>query len=61
MHHISKYKHDPMVEEREIGRRPKLPYRCISFVFQEVYDDDMLKALCALKSLRSVSSGVLEE
>ena len=46
--------------EKSVGDQ-NCPTGVFPFVFQEVYDDDMLKALCALKSLRSVSSGVLEE
>jgi len=51
-----------MVEEREIGRRPKLPCRCISFCFPgNVWWWFLSNGLCAVKSLWSISRGVWEE
>jgi hypothetical protein len=62
MHHISKNRHAPTVEEREISRWPKLPYWCISFCFPENCRWWVLSnGLCAIKSLQSVSRVVGEE
>ena len=61
-HHIFKNENDPTEEEREIGRRPKLLCRIISFCFPEKVRCWFLSnELCAFKSLRSVSRGVWEE
>jgi hypothetical protein len=57
-HHISKNRHDPAVEEREIGRQPKLSCMCISFCFPgNLRWWFMSNGLCAFKSLQSVSKG----